>query len=47
MLTAAFAPSAIWYGGALATVIAALGFYLMPRLWHAQRQVDEAAVVEV
>jgi MFS family permease len=46
MLTAAFAPSAIWYGGALATVFAAVGFYFMPRLWHTPRKVDEAAVVE-
>jgi MFS family permease len=46
-LLSGFAPSAIWYGGAVATVIAAVGFYLMPRMWQAQRKADEAVVVEV
>ncbi|MFN8375477.1 MAG: MFS transporter [Anaerolineae bacterium] len=48
VLSGSIAPSAIWYGAALATLLAAVGFALMPRLWRTKQPVEEdIAVVEI
>jgi MFS family permease len=41
-LSDTFAPSAIWYGGACAALVAAFCFFMMPPLWQ-MKTVHEAA----